>query len=95
MHEPCSVSPAFRQRGSVPMKIEILDGIREVETIAAGQGVYVRRRLDRVHGRGRWRKMKGVATVKLGDGTVHDAEIHWFEAHGIGRRDFKIKKILR
>ena len=76
------------------MKFEILDNIREVETIAAGQGMYVRRWLDRIHGRGRWRKRDGVATVKLDDGTVCDAEIHWFEAHGIGYRDFKIKKVL-
>lgn len=77
------------------MKFEILDNIRDIETIATGQGVHVRHRLSRVHGKGRWRKRKGVATVKLDDGAVCDAEIHWFEAHGIGRREFKIKKILR
>lgn len=77
------------------MRFEILDDIRDVETIATGQGVHVRRRLNLIHGKGRWRKRKGVATVRLDDGTVHDAEIHWFEAHGIGRREFKIKKILR
>ena len=77
------------------MKFEILDDIRDIETIATGQGVHVRRRLNRIHGKGRGRKRKGVATVRLDDGTVHDAEIHWFEAHGIGRREFKIKKILR
>ena len=77
------------------MTFEILDNIRDIETIAMGRGVYVRRRLNRVHGKGRWRKRKGVATVKLDDGTVCDSEIHWFEAHGIGRRDLKIKKVLR
>ena len=77
------------------MKFEILDDIRDIETIATGQGVRVRHRLNRIHGKGRWRKRKGVATVRLDDGTVYDAEIHWFEAHGIGRREFKIKKILR
>ena len=77
------------------MKFEILDDIRDIETIATEQGVYVRRRLNRIHGKGRWRKRKGVATVRLDDGTMHDAEIHWFEAHGIGLREFKIKKILR
>ena len=79
----------------MPMKFEILDDIRDIETIATGQGVHVRRRLHRIHGKGRWRKRKGVATVRLDDGTVYEAEIHWFEAHGIGRREFKIKKILR
>ena len=77
------------------MKFEILGDIRNVETIATGRGVYIRRHLDRTYGKGRWRKMKGAATVKLGDGTVSDAEIHWFEANGIGRRDFKIKWVLR
>ena len=77
------------------MKLEILDDIRDIETIATGQEVHIRRRLNRIHGKGRWRKRKGVATVRLDDRTVYDAEIHWFEAHGIGRREFKIKKILR
>lgn len=64
---------------------EILSEIRDVETIAAGQGVYIRRYLERTYGRGRWRTMKGIATVRLADGTICEAEIHWFEAHGIGR----------
>ena len=77
------------------MKFEILGGIRNIETIATGRGVYIRRHLDRMYGKGRWRKRKGTATVKLRDGTVCEAEVHWFEAHGVGRRDFKIKKALR
>ena len=74
---------------------EILGEIRNVETIAAGQGVYIRRYLERSYGKGRWRKMKGEAMVRLADGTVCEAEIHWFEAHGIGRKDFKIKRAIR
>ncbi len=74
---------------------EILGEIRDIETIAAGRGVYVRRYLERTYGRGRWRKMKGIATVRLADGTICEAEIHWFEAHGIGRQDFKIKRVIR
>ncbi len=77
------------------MNFEILGEIREVETIAAGRGVHIRHHLERVYGRGRWRKMKGIATVQFADGTICEAEIHWFEAHGIGRRDFKIKRVLR
>lgn len=54
----------------------------------------IRRHLDRVHGKGNWRKMKGVATVRLPDGSICRAEIHWFEAHGIGRKDIKIKRVI-
>jgi hypothetical protein len=67
---------------------EILSDISDIETIAAGRGVYIRRYLERTYGKGRWRKMKGIATVQLADGTICEAEIHWFEAHGIGRKDF-------
>ena len=49
----------------------------------------------RIYGKGRWRKRKGRATVQLSDGTVREAEIHWFEAHGVGRKDFKLKRVLR
>jgi hypothetical protein len=72
----------------------ILSDISDIETIAAGRGVYLRRHLDRTYGTGRWRKMKGLATVQLGDGSIHEAEIHWYEAHGIGRKDFKIKRVF-
>lgn len=75
-------------------EFDILDKITAIETIATGQGVYIRRHLERTYGKGRWRKMKGLATVRLSDGTICDAEIHWFEAHGVGRRDFKIKKVI-
>ena len=73
---------------------EVLGTLRDVETIAAGEGVRVRRRLRQTYGRGRWRKMKGYATVRLNNGMVVEAEVHWFEAHGIGRKDFKIKRLL-
>jgi uncharacterized protein with ACT and thioredoxin-like domain len=76
-------------------EFEILGEIRDIETIATGRAVYIRRYLERVYGKGRWRKIKGRATVKLADGTVCEAEIHWFEAHGVGRKDFKIKRVLR
>jgi hypothetical protein len=76
-------------------KFEILDDITDIQTIAAGQGVHIRRYLERTYGKGRWRKMKGIATVRLADGMIWEAEIHWFEAHGIGRKDFKIKKVIR
>ena len=74
---------------------EVLSEIRNIETIAEGRSVYIRRYLERSYGKGRWRKMKGIATVRLADGTIGEAEVHWFEAHGIGRKDFKIKKVVR
>ena len=76
-------------------EFEILSEIRDVETIATGRSVRIRSHLERTFGKGRWRKMKGTATVQLADGTICTADIHWFEAHGIGRKDFKIKKVIR
>jgi len=73
------------------MDFEIVGPIRDVEGIAAGPAVRQVGRLRRRYGRGRWRKRKGIATVRLGDGTVHQAEVHWYEAHGIGQREVKIK----
>lgn len=77
------------------MRFEILDEIAEIETFAAGSGIHEIARLRRRYGRGRWRKRKGVAHVRLMDGSVHLAEIHWYEAAGIGRKEFKIKHLLR
>jgi hypothetical protein len=77
------------------MEWEILSEIADIETIASGRGVYIRRFLDRTYGAGHWRKMKGIATVRLADGTVCQAEVHWFESHGIGRKDFKVKRVIR
>ena len=74
------------------MAFEVVGEFRDIETIATGRGVYIRRYLDRTYGPGRWRKRKGIATVRLMDGTICEAEIHWYEAHGIGRRDLKIKR---
>ena len=71
-----------------------LSEIEDIQTIASGRGVIIKRHLDRTYGKGRWRKMKGTATVELEDSTIHRAEIHWFEAHGIGRKDFKIKRVI-
>jgi len=70
---------------------EIIGVLSDIETIAVGRAVRQRARLRRRYGAGRWRKRKGVAIVRLKDGTVHRAEVHWFEAHGIGRREMKIK----
>ena len=71
------------------MKFEIVSEITNVKTIAAGNSIRVLPILNNKYGKGRWRKKKGVATVKLKDGSFHTAEIHWYEAHGIGKRDLK------
>ncbi len=76
------------------MGFEILGEISEVETFASGSRIREIARLRRVYGRGRWRKRKGMARVQLADGSIHLAEVHWYEAAGIGRREFKIKHLL-
>ena len=76
------------------MYFEIIGEITHVETFAAGSSIREIARLRKLYGRGRWRKRKGIARVKLEEGTVVLAEVHWYEAHGIGRKDFKIKRII-
>lgn len=76
------------------MRFEVIGAINEMERIAAGPSLRVRARLRKLYGIGRWRKMKGVATVRFEDGSAYLAEVHWYEAHGIGKRDMKIKYLL-
>ena len=76
------------------MRFEIIGEISDIETFAAGSGIREVARLRRIYGRGRWRKRKGIARVRLSDGAVSLAEIHWYEAAGIGRKEFKIKHLL-
>jgi hypothetical protein len=76
------------------MNFEIIDEIREVEIIAAGESIRNRARLKKVYGSGRWRKLKGIAHVRLQSDRIRLAELHWYEAHGIGRRDIKRKRYL-
>ena len=73
------------------MDFEVVGRLRNVATIAQGREIRELRRLQRVYGKGRWRKRKGVARVRLLDGTIHEAELHRYEAHGVGRREMKIK----
>ena len=73
------------------MDFELVSEITNIETIAAGTGVRDRARLRKQYGKGRWRKLKGVAKVRLLSGRIRLAEIHWYEAHGIGKREFKLK----
>jgi hypothetical protein len=76
------------------MIFEIIGELSEIETIAVGNSIREIRRLQRTYGTGRWRKLKSVATIRLPDGALCTAEIHWYEAHGIGRKEMKIKRIL-
>ena len=73
------------------MDFQIVDDIKDIEPIAVGRGVDDRARLNKLYGKGRWRKLKGFARVRLPDDTIHRAEVHWYEAHGIGRRELKLK----
>lgn len=76
------------------MNFEILGGISHAETIARGTGIRELGRLRRTYGAGNWRKRKGVARIRLENGETRMAELHWYEAHGIGRREFKRKRYL-
>ena len=76
------------------MDFEILGPLREVHTIAITGSIRDLARLRRHYGRGRWRKRNGIATVRLGNGRIRDAEIHWYEAAGIGKRELKVKRLL-
>lgn len=76
------------------MDFEIIGDISHAETFAAGSSIREIARLRKFYGRGRWRKRKGIARIRLSDGTTRLAELHWYEAHGIGRREFKIKRYL-
>ncbi len=76
------------------MDFEILGAVSAIETFAIGTSIRELARLRRTYGAGRWRKRKGVARVRLADGTICRAELHWYEASGVGRREYKVKAYL-
>lgn len=76
------------------MDFTILGELKSVETFAVGRAIRELERLKKHYGKGRWRKRKGIARVKLRDGTLHLAELHWYEATGVGNKEFKIKRYL-
>ena len=76
------------------MDFEILGDIQSIENIAESRGIREIKRLNRVYGKANWRKRKGIAKIRLEDGTVRLAELHWYEGHGKGRKETKIKKYL-
>ena len=76
------------------MRFEVLGEITNIQIIAEGNSIREIARLRKIYGFARWRKLKGLAMIRLPHGTLCRAEIHWYEAHGIGKREFKIKRLL-
>jgi hypothetical protein len=76
------------------MDFDILEEITRIETIAVGTGIRELSRLEKQYGAARWSKMKGEARIRLRSGRIVRAELHWYEAHGIGRKEFKRKRYL-
>ncbi len=76
------------------MSFEIIGEIEEIENIAIGGKIRDIMRLQKQFGPARWRKLKGFAMVRLQSGNIRKAELHWYEAHGIGRKKIKIKRFL-
>ncbi len=76
------------------MYFKLKGTIREVETIATGRGIKDLNRLSKIYGKTNWRKLKGICNVELEDGAVLEAEVHWYEGYGIGKKEMKIKRYL-
>jgi len=76
------------------MYFDIIGEVNEQVTIATGSSIRELSRLNKVYGKGSWRKMKGRADIRLKDGTRKKAEVHWYEAHGIGKYEFKLKRFI-
>ena len=76
------------------MNFEIISEISQVEIIAVGRSIWDLPRLNKTYGSGRWRKLKGIATIRLANGSIRLAELHWYEAHGIGKLEIKRKCYL-
>jgi hypothetical protein len=76
------------------MEFEVIGEITDIESFAIGSSIRELSRLRRTYGSSRWRKRKGIALVRLEDGSVSRVEVHWYEAHGIGRKEIKIKRFL-
>jgi hypothetical protein len=76
------------------MHFEIIGDITDIEPIAVGSTIREVVRLRKQYGRGRWRKLKGIALIRLANGQIRRAELHWYEAHGIGKREIKRKRYM-
>jgi hypothetical protein len=76
------------------MEFEMLEALSGIQVIAIGSSIRELARIEKTYGVGRWRKLKGTALVRFADGATARAEVHWYEAHGVGRRELKIKRLL-
>lgn len=76
------------------MYFEIIGAIADIQRIAVGGSIRNLARLREQFGVGRWRKLKGIATVRLASGRIRRVELHWYEAHGLGKKKMKIKRYL-
>lgn len=76
------------------VKFEIIGDIQHIEIIAVGAHIRDLAYLQKIYGYARWRKLKGIAFVKLPNDNIRHVELHWYEAHGIGKKDIKIKHYL-
>jgi len=76
------------------MKFELIGRIEDVEIIAVGGQIRDLQKIRKKHGRGRWRKLKGIGRIRLPNGAERQAELHWYEAHGIGKKEMKVKELL-
>ena len=76
------------------MSFEIIGTIKNIEPIASGKSIHDIRRLEKQYGPGKWRKLKGTALIRLRTGKVRKAELHWYEAHGIGKIEMKRKRYV-
>lgn len=88
------LDPRQRTRHGRGVDFRIVGDLRDLEPIAKGAGIRDRERLNKSYGTGRWRKLKGFAIVRLENGALRNVEFHWYEAHGIGRREMRIKRYL-
>jgi hypothetical protein len=86
------IQPIFA--GGSVLSLRVLGKIENTETIAVGRQIRELPRLIRIYGPGRWRKRKGIAMVRLPDRSMVKGEVHWYEAHGLGRKEFKLKRII-
>lgn len=76
------------------MIFQLTGEITNIEVIAVGSSIRDIERLRKSYGAGRWRKLKGIALIRLEDGTECSAELHWYEAHGVGKVEMKVKELL-
>jgi hypothetical protein len=86
--------PSANNRFRCSMEFDVIGGITGAQTIATGSGIRELGRLRKRYGRGRWRKRKGFAEIRLPSGEILQAELHWYEATGIGKREMKIKAFI-